>query len=173
MIRHGSSGASSAGGAARARASRSNGHPERRRRDQPASRSVASLRASATTSARLGDLQAQREVLGAQLLGAGQDDEALAEAREHRQRPLRRGCRPASGRRRRAARRRVQSAPASAAAALAELAEGPLAAAAVTRQLDQRAGARAGAASTTSRAKFTGVRVFAASTGARAALLRA
>ena len=39
--------------------------------------------------ARLGHLQAQVQILGAQLLGARQHDVALAEAREHRDRPLR------------------------------------------------------------------------------------
>ena len=38
---------------------------------------------------RLRDGEALREILGAQLLGARQHDEALAEAGEHRQRPLR------------------------------------------------------------------------------------
>ena len=84
------------------------------------------------------DVEAQPQVAGAQLLGAGQDDRADAEARDHRQHPLRavadqRQDDVAAPRRRARA-----SAPASARGALGDLAERPLAPAAVAVELDER-----------------------------------
>jgi IS5 family transposase len=89
------------------------------------------LRTSATTSRGCATARALREVLGSQLLGARQHDEALAEAGEHRQRPL--GARADERehdvaalhtRRRQPSRKRRRG--------VRELAEGPFAAGAVT-----------------------------------------
>ena len=111
------------------------------------------MRSSATTSRGRRRASRSAQVLGAQLLGAGQRDRAEAEARDHREHPL--GAvadsvittspRPHAA---------PGSAPASRAAAVGDLAEGQLAPLAVAGEHHQRARC-GGAASTTSRAKFT------------------
>jgi hypothetical protein len=83
-------------------------------------------------------LQAQLQVVRAQLLGARQHDEALAEAGEHRQRPL--GAR-ADEREHDVAARHAEGvqAPGQPRRGVRKLAERPFAARAVAPQLDQRA----------------------------------
>ena len=130
---------------------RSSARPSRRPRSV-----VARCARRTTTSARPRDVEAQAQVLGAQLLGAGQHDVALAEAGDHRQHPLG----PVADQRQddvaAAHAERRRSGAASGAGAARDLAE------ASTRGARRRAASstsasRCGsAASTTSRAKFMG-----------------
>ncbi len=96
------------------------------------------LRSSATISAGRATLQAQAQVLGAQLLGARQHDGADAKARDHRKAPTRGGCRSASSRRRRGA-RRAPAAHRPSAPNARRPRRSSTRAAAVARELDERA----------------------------------
>ncbi len=94
------------------------------------------LRSSATISAGWRHVDAQAQVLRAQLLGARQHDRADAKARAHRRTPTRGGCRSASSRRRPRPTPRARERARQARAALGDLAE------ASTRAASRRARAR-------------------------------
>ena len=124
-------------------------------RAAPPPRARSRLRSSARISGGRGDVDAQAQVLGAQLLGARQHDGADAKAGEHAQHPLgavadQRHHDVARGPPRAAQRAR------QAGRALGDLAEAPLAPRAVARELEQGE-TRRSRRSTTSRAKFTPV----------------
>ena len=118
------------------------GDPDRRAVPAGLRRAPSALRSSQTTTRGSVASRRSRRSFGAQLLGARQDDEALAEAGDHRRRPTRAGCRRASGRRRRAGRRGASSARGEPGRAVGDLAEAPTRAATPSRASSTAPGGR-------------------------------